>query len=102
MRKIGRKDEFPEGKATAVEVDGVALVICRTDEGKFYALEDRCSHDDEELSCGDLEGCEVVCPRHGARFDIRDGSVTAPPAFTPIDTFDIEVRHGHVYVDLNG
>ena len=101
MRKVGRKDEFPEGKATAVVVDGVPVVICRTAEGNFYALEDRCSHDDEELGGAELEGCDVICPRHGARFDIRDGSVTAPPALMPIDTFTVEVRQGHVYVDVD-
>jgi 3-phenylpropionate/trans-cinnamate dioxygenase ferredoxin subunit len=101
MRKVGRKEDFPEGKATAIEVDGHAIVVCHVEGGKFYAVEDRCSHDDEELSSGDLEGCDIVCPRHGARFDVRDGTVTAPPAIYPIDTYEVKVRHGEVYVQLD-
>ncbi len=99
MKKIGKRENFPEGKATAIEVDGFPIVICRLGDD-FFALEDRCSHDDEELGSGELEGCEIVCPRHGARFDIRDGTVTAPPAIFPIDTFEVKVRHGEVYVEL--
>lgn len=64
-------------------------------------MEDRCSHDDEELGSGELEGCELICPRHGARFDVRDGTVTAPPAIYPIETFEVSVRHGKVYVSLD-
>ncbi len=81
-------------------VDGQPVVICRVGD-EFYAVEDRCSHDDEELGSGELEGCELICPRHGARFDVRDGTVTAPPAIYPIETFEVSVRHGKVYVSLD-
>lgn len=99
MHKVGKRDDFPEGRPTVVEIDGQSLIICRV-EGDFFALEDRCSHDDGELGSGELEGCELICPRHGARFDIRDGTVTAPPAIFPIDTFEVRVRHGEVFVEL--
>ncbi len=102
MHKLGKKEDFPEGTAVPMQVDGQAIVVCHLEGGKFYAVEDRCSHDDEELSGGGLEGCELICPRHGARFDVRDGSVTAPPAFYPIDTFEVTVRHGDVFVTLDG
>lgn len=82
-----------------VTVDGLPIVICRV-EGEFYAVEDRCSHDDLEIGSGELEGCELICPRHGARFDVRDGTVTAPPAIYPIETYEVSVRNGKVYVSL--
>lgn len=98
--KIGAVSDFPEGKATAVEADGVPIVVCNF-EGKLYAVENRCSHDDAELGCGDLDGCQVVCPRHGAKFDIRDGTVTFEPAIYPIDCYDVVVRGKSVYVELD-
>lgn len=100
MRKVGRKDDFPEGKAVAIEIDGYSIVICHLEGGKFYAIENRCSHDDGELGEGELEGCEIICPRHGARFDVRDGTVTKPPAVYPIDIYEVTLRHGDVYITL--
>lgn len=101
MHKIGRKEEFPEGKAVPLVVEGHSIVVCHLVGGGYYAVEDRCSHDDEELSGGGLEGCELICPRHGARFDVRDGSVTAPPAFYPIDAYAVTLRDGELFVTLD-
>ena len=61
--KVGIQTDFPEGQAVAVDADGVSIVICNV-EGKLYAVENRCSHDDEELGSGELEGCQITCPRH--------------------------------------
>ncbi|MBA3330299.1 MAG: Rieske 2Fe-2S domain-containing protein [Actinobacteria bacterium] len=70
--------------------------------GKLYALEDRCSHDDGPLAEGDWEPDEgvVVCPRHGARFDIRSGRALTLPAFQPVDTFPVRVEDGLVKVTV--
>jgi 3-phenylpropionate/trans-cinnamate dioxygenase ferredoxin subunit len=100
LYKVGVAGDFPEGRFVAVEADGLSLVICNYN-GKLYALENRCSHDDAELGCGELDGCELVCPRHQAKFDVRDGTVTEPPAVFPIDTFDVVVRGKSVYVELD-
>ena len=71
-------------------------------EGELYALEDRCSHDDGPLAEGDWEPDEgvVVCPRHGARFDIRSGRALTLPAFRPVDTFPVRVEDGLVKVTV--
>ena len=98
--KVGTISDFPENQAVAVDVDGVPVVICHY-EGKFYALENRCSHDDAELGNGELDGCQIVCPRHGAKFDIRDGTVTEPPAIYPIDYYEVIVRGKSVYVEFD-
>ncbi len=71
-------------------------------EGELYALEDRCSHDDGPLAEGDWEPDEgvVICPRHGARFDIRSGRALTLPAFQPVDTFPVRIEDGLVKVTV--
>ena len=102
MRKVGRKEDFPEGKAMAIDVDGVSVVICHVEGGKFYAVEDRCSHDDEELAGAELDGCDIICPRHGARFCLRTGAVLGPPAYEPIRAFATRVVDGIVEIQSEG
>ena len=79
-------------------VDGFPLALARAG-GRLYAVEDRCSHDDGPLGEGRIEGCEVVCPRHGARFDLRDGRPTRMPAATPILSVPVREEDGKVLVD---
>jgi 3-phenylpropionate/trans-cinnamate dioxygenase ferredoxin subunit len=70
--------------------------------GSFYALEDRCSHDDGPLCEGefDVEEGVAVCPRHGSHIDIRTGEALSLPAVFPVDTFPVVVEDGIVKVDL--
>lgn len=73
--------------------------------GELYAIEDRCSHDDGPLCEGDWEPeeCVAVCPRHGARFDIRTGAALTLPAYIPVAVFPVRVRDdGIVVVELDG
>jgi len=62
--------------------------------GEYYAIEDRCSHDDGPLAEGDFEPDEgvAICPRHGARFDVRTGRALTLPAYLPVDTFEVRVE----------
>jgi 3-phenylpropionate/trans-cinnamate dioxygenase ferredoxin component len=83
--------EIPAGERMIIEVDGRWIVVLNVD-GEFYAVADVCTHDDGPLSEGEVIGCEIECPRHGARFDIRTGGVTAPPALVDIPTYDIRVQ----------
>lgn len=100
MRKVGRREDFPEGKATATEVDGYRIMLCHLAGGKFYAVENRCSHDDGELVGAELDGYDLICPHDASRFDVRDGTVTSDPAVYPIDAYEVTVRHGDVFVSL--
>lgn len=88
----------PEGMHRTFLVDGFPLLLARL-SGRLYAVEDRCSHDDGRLGEGKLEGCEVICPRHGARFDLRDGRVTRMPAVAPILSVPVREAEGRVLVD---
>lgn len=77
--------------------DGDTAIAVYNVDGEYYAIEDTCTHDGGDLAGGELHGFEVECPRHGARFDLRDGSVTAPPAVVPIEIFPVRVEEGMIY-----
>lgn len=96
---IGATQDFEPQKVRVLRVGGERIGVA-LHEGKYYAWEDRCTHDDGALGTGPLEGCQIECPRHGARFDIRTGRVTAPPAFTPLEIYQTEVSDDQVYVIL--
>lgn len=97
--KIGKVSEITPGNAKVYELDDRAVALCNVD-GTIYAIDDMCSHDDAPLDQGFLEGCEIECPRHGARFDVRTGEVKALPAVLPIDTFKVRVDGDDIEVDL--
>lgn len=86
-----RKSDIKPNTARSFSIDGVQVVVCNIN-GAFYAVEDICSHDDGELVKGEgklVEGCQIECPRHGARFDVKTGKATKMPAVAPIKTFKI-------------
>ena len=90
-------EDFPPGTRRVVDVGGVRVVVFNLD-GDYHALEDVCTHDGGELASGTLEACEIVCPRHGARFNVRSGGVTAPPAYEPVPTMAVREVDGWVWV----
>jgi 3-phenylpropionate/trans-cinnamate dioxygenase ferredoxin component len=91
-------DDIPPGTKKIVEVDGIEIVVVNLD-GQFYAVEDVCTHDGGPLGEGKLDGCELICPRHGARFDVRTGAATRMPAIEPAPTYEVCVEDGHVLVE---
>ncbi len=97
--KVARMQDIPSGQARTYEVGEDSVALCNVD-GVIYAINNICSHDDGPLGDGTLQGCEIECPRHGARFDVRTGSVTAMPAAVGVDTFETFVDGGDIYVKL--
>ena len=97
---VAAVDEIEAGGVCIVDVDDIEVAVFNIN-GKFYAIEDICTHDGGTLAEGDVEGYEIECPRHGARFDLRTGEVTAPPAYEDLTTFPIRVRKGVVQVRDN-
>lgn len=91
--------DLAEGTVGYAEVDGLRLAICHQDGG-FYAIDDVCTHDGGPLDQGLLQGFNIECPRHGAKFDIRTGRVTALPAIVPVDTYEVKVEGDDVLVDV--
>ena len=77
--------------------DGDTMIAVFNIDGDLYAVEDVCTHDGGELAGGEIHGHEVECPRHGARFDVRNGAAMCPPAYEPIATFPVKVENALVY-----
>lgn len=97
--KVGKIDEVPPGSAKVYEVEGRAVAVCNVG-GDLYAVDDVCTHDEGSLDQGALDGFEIECPRHGARFDVRSGDVVALPAVLPIDTFKVRVEGDDVEIEV--
>jgi 3-phenylpropionate/trans-cinnamate dioxygenase ferredoxin component len=94
-------EELPPGSLKIVPA-GHTIVGVYNCAGELFALEDRCSHDDGPLVEGDWEPdrCVVVCPRHGANFDIRTGRPLTLPAYEPVETYAVSVDDGMIFVDV--
>ncbi len=88
------------GEHVVVEVDGTEVAVFKLD-GCFYAIEDVCSHDGAEIASGELDGDEIICPRHGARFCIKTGAVKSAPAYEGISCFETRLEQGRVKVRDN-
>jgi 3-phenylpropionate/trans-cinnamate dioxygenase ferredoxin subunit len=98
---VGPVEDLPPGEVKIVR-DGTLAIGVYNIDGEYYAIEDRCSHDDGPLCEGDFEPEEavVICPRHGSRFDIRSGRPLTLPAYIPVDTFEVKVEDGLLRVVL--
>ena len=99
--EVCRLDELPPGSMRLVPA-GLLQVGVYNCGGALYALEDRCSHDDGPLCEGEFDPDTgvVVCPRHGANFDIRSGRALTLPAYQPVDTYSVRVVDGVVKLEL--
>lgn len=89
-----------DGEHVVVDVDGTEVAIFNID-GQFYALEDVCTHDGAEIASGEIDGDELVCPRHGARFCIKTGQVKSAPAYEDIACFPLRIENGCIQVKDN-
>jgi 3-phenylpropionate/trans-cinnamate dioxygenase ferredoxin component len=94
-------EELPPGEVKIVHAGSVSVGVYNLG-GEFYALEDRCSHDDGPLCEGDfdIDDGYAVCPRHGALIDIRTGKALTLPAVLPVDTFRVWVEDDVIKLDL--
>lgn len=96
---IAKVTETEPGSITVHEVNGTRIALCNVD-GKFYAIDDVCTHDGGPLDQGELEGNLVECPRHGARFDVTTGRPVVLPAVRPVKAYPVEVVGDEVRVDV--
>jgi 3-phenylpropionate/trans-cinnamate dioxygenase ferredoxin subunit len=97
--KIATVGEIPVNGSKLVEIEDVRIAVFNLD-GTFYAIEDVCTHDGGPLVEGEIvNGCQVQCPRHGARFDIRTGDAVSFPAFSPTTTYEVRVENGDVLIE---
>ena len=96
--KVARVEDIPPGGRLWYDFEEETVVIFNV-EGQFYAIADVCTHDGGPLEDGELDGYEVECPRHGARFDVRSGAAVALPAVAPVQSYEVKVEEGYVYVE---
>jgi 3-phenylpropionate/trans-cinnamate dioxygenase ferredoxin subunit len=97
--EIAPISELPNGERLFVEVGGKALVIFNI-AGQYFAIGDVCSHDDGPLGDGDLEGFNIVCPRHGGEFDVQTGKAMQMPAVVDIPAYPVKVVDGMIQVGI--
>jgi len=94
---VAPAEALSPGEFRTVDADGTRIVVFNL-EGEYYAIEDVCTHDGGQLTGGHVEGAEIVCPRHGARFCIRTGEALTAPAYEPTAKFPVRVEAGEVQV----
>ena len=92
--------DIDSGSCRVVEADGTRIAVYNLD-GEFHAIEDVCTHDGGELASGAVDGGEVICPRHGARFCIRTGEALCAPAYEPTAKLPVRIENGIVQVRDN-
>jgi 3-phenylpropionate/trans-cinnamate dioxygenase ferredoxin subunit len=96
---VAKRDDIPPGSTKRVVAGDTALLICNVD-GTFYAIEDVCTHDGGPLDQGELQGCRIMCPRHGALFDVTSGAALTLPAVVPLETYPVRIEGDDVLVDV--
>jgi len=95
----GMTEEIEPGSVRVVNGGGRRIAVCHTADG-FFAIDDVCSHDGGPLDQGELDGDEIECPRHGARFDVKTGRALCLPAVRPVRTYETRLTDGRVEVEV--
>lgn len=96
---VAGQDDLPNGERLFLEIDDLYIVLFNI-AGDYYAIADLCSHDDGPLGDGELDGHQVACPRHGARFDVRTGEALTLPAVESIPAYPVRLVDGQIEVGL--
>ena len=99
LHKVAETKDVPPGTGLAVEIGEHRLALFNVG-GTFYAIDDTCPHSGAPLSEGDLEGAQVICPWHGATFDLADGSVKCPPAEEGVGCYRVEVQGEDIKIEI--
>jgi 3-phenylpropionate/trans-cinnamate dioxygenase ferredoxin subunit len=98
---VAKTSELSDPGKMLVEV-GERLVVLMRAAGRYYALDDICTHDGGPLSEGPLDpvACTIACPRHGAKFDIRTGAALTMPATKATASHEVKVEGEQIFVRL--
>ena len=94
---VAPAEELGPGEYREIDLDDVSIAVFNLD-GEYFAIEDVCTHDFGTLTGGCVEDGRIMCPRHGAWFDIRTGEALTPPAYEPVATFPVRIHDGVVQV----
>ncbi len=99
FHKVAETKNLAPGQGMAVEVGGNKIALFNVD-GTFYAIGDTCTHRGGPLSEGTLEGSTLICPWHGANFDVRTGKNLTPPAPAEVTSYNVRVEGDDVEVEI--
>jgi 3-phenylpropionate/trans-cinnamate dioxygenase ferredoxin component len=97
---VASESDVAPGTVKVVDAEGKSLCLGHCEDGTWGAIDNVCTHDGGVLGEGELEDCQVECPRHGARFELTTGRVTALPAVFGVNTYPVRVVDGQVLVDV--
>jgi len=97
--EIGPSADLPNGERLFVEIGENPIVVFNI-AGKYFAIGDVCTHDDGPLGDGLLEDYNIVCPRHGAEFDVRTGKVLMMPAVVDIPAYPVKIVDGNLFIGV--
>ena len=93
----GLSGQLLEGQTISISAGKRMIAVARSGDA-YYAIEDICTHDGAPLTGGEIEGSEIICPRHGARFCLRTGEALTPPAYEPVRVFETKIEAGRLWV----
>jgi len=96
---VASVDELGDGERLILDIDGEAIAVFNI-AGLYYAIADVCSHDDGPVAEGELNEYEIICPRHGAKFDIRSGRVLTLPAIVDIPAYPVRIEGNEIQIGL--
>jgi 3-phenylpropionate/trans-cinnamate dioxygenase ferredoxin subunit len=91
--------ELKEGERRLINIDGNRIILLRLDDG-FYAIDEKCTHENVSLNDGTINNGEIECSKHGARFDIKSGDVRSFPAVQPLRTYRISHENNNLVIYL--
>ena len=97
--QVAETAELPSGQRIFIEVDGEPVVVFNI-AGSLFAIGDVCTHDDGPLGEGELSGFQIICPRHGARFDVRSGKALTLPAVIDTPSYPVRVVDGWIEIGI--
>lgn len=97
---IGKTADVKPGELAVFNVGGVRIAVANAN-GRFFAIDDTCTHEECSLTEeGTLDGTVVTCGCHGAQFDVTNGAVLAPPAFEPVKAYPLRIEQGQIVVEV--
>ncbi|MDT8896825.1 non-heme iron oxygenase ferredoxin subunit [Thermanaerothrix sp. 4228-RoL] len=97
--KVATRDEIPVGERLFLEINNEPIVIINL-AGTFFAVGDVCTHDEGPLGDGEIDGYQIICPRHGARFDLRTGKALTLPAVVDIPVYPVRIEGNDVFIGI--
>ena len=96
---VAKTSDIPVERVGLYTVGDHQVALCNVD-GEFYAIDNICTHDGGSLDQGELEGDQIECPRHGARFDVRTGAAIQLPAFEPVERHPVRVEGDTIQIGI--